>query len=84
MVIMDFAIVPEPWMDDALCTQVDPEIFFPGKEEGHENAKRVCDACSVAEQCLQYALRNDEKHGIWGGVSAALARRAAKNGQNAA
>lgn len=60
---------PQPWHQDALCTQTDPEIFFPEKGDPSRSAKRVCSACLVREDCLAYALRNHEPFGIWGGLS---------------
>jgi hypothetical protein len=33
------------------------------------DAKRLCASCDVREQCLDYALDNDERFGIWGGHS---------------
>lgn len=32
-------------------------------------AKRVCLTCDVRGDCLEYALANDERFGIWGGMS---------------
>ena len=43
-------------------------------------AKKVCLACPVRKQCLDYALANDERFGIWGGLSE-RERRKLKNGQ---
>lgn len=57
------------WRDDALCAQVDPEIFFPPKGGSSEDAKKVCTQCDVREQCLQYAIDNDEALGVWGGLT---------------
>jgi len=59
----------EPWMDDALCAQVDPEAFFPEKGQPSTDAKRVCASCDVQAQCLAYAIRHNETSGIWGGLS---------------
>lgn len=59
----------EEWMDDALCAQTDPDMFFPEKGGSTENAKKVCAACTVRLECLEYALRHNERHGIWGGMS---------------
>lgn len=63
--------LPEPpdWADDALCAQTDPERFFPEKGGSTADAKKVCLACDVRDACLQYALDNDERFGIWGGLS---------------
>lgn len=57
------------WQTDALCTQTDPEAFFPEKGGSTRDAKRVCSGCDVRAQCLEYALANDERFGIWGGLS---------------
>lgn len=57
------------WQTDALCAQTDPEAFFPEKGGSTRDAKRICTSCDVRAQCLQYALENDERFGIWGGLS---------------
>ncbi len=58
-----------PWADDARCLQADPEIFFPEKGGSTREAKRICVDCPVRGDCLAYALENDERFGIWGGLS---------------
>lgn len=57
------------WQTDALCSQTDPEAFFPEKGGSTRDAKRICSACEVRDECLEYALQNDERFGIWGGLS---------------
>jgi WhiB family redox-sensing transcriptional regulator len=57
------------WQRDALCSQTDPEAFFPEKGGSTRDAKRICSGCDVRQQCLDYALQNDERFGIWGGLS---------------
>jgi WhiB family redox-sensing transcriptional regulator len=57
------------WQADALCAQTDPEAFFPEKGGSTREAKRICDGCEVRSACLDYALANDERFGIWGGLS---------------
>jgi WhiB family redox-sensing transcriptional regulator len=57
------------WQDRALCAQTDPEAFFPEKGGSTREAKRVCTSCEVRAECLEYALENDERFGIWGGLS---------------
>lgn len=64
------------WHDRALCAQTDPEAFFPEKGGSTREAKRVCGSCDVAKECLEYALANDERFGIWGGLSERERRRA--------
>lgn len=62
-------IQPEPWTVDALCAQVDPEVFFPEKPDGPALARQVCAACTVRVQCLEFALRTRPRHGIWAGTT---------------
>ncbi|WP_413354143.1 WhiB family transcriptional regulator [Microbacterium sp. 1P06AB] len=57
------------WQADALCAQTDPEAFFPEKGGSTRDAKRICTSCDVRGECLEYALQNDERFGIWGGLS---------------
>jgi len=57
------------WQVDALCAQTDPEAFFPEKGGSTRDAKRICTSCDVRGECLEYALNNDERFGIWGGLS---------------
>ncbi|WP_449372127.1 WhiB family transcriptional regulator [Arthrobacter psychrolactophilus] len=66
------------WQTDALCAQTDPEAFFPEKGGSTRDAKKVCAACNVKAQCLEYALANDERFGIWGGLSERERRRLRK------
>ena len=57
------------WQERALCAQTDPEAFFPEKGGSTREAKKVCGQCDVRADCLGYALANDERFGIWGGLS---------------
>ena len=66
------------WQGQALCAQTDPEAFFPEKGGSTREAKRVCLACEVRVDCLEYALANDERFGIWGGLSERERRRLKK------
>ena len=66
------------WQADALCAQTDPEAFFPEKGGSTRDAKKVCGSCAVRAQCLEYALANDERFGIWGGLSERERRRLRK------
>ncbi len=57
------------WQTRALCAETDPEAFFPEKGGSTREAKRICNQCEVQAECLAYALKNDERFGIWGGLS---------------
>ena len=69
---------PLAWQEDALCSQTDPEAFFPEKGGSTRDAKRICAQCTVKSECLEYALKNDERFGIWGGLSERERRRLRK------
>jgi WhiB family transcriptional regulator, redox-sensing transcriptional regulator len=63
------------WHDQANCLGVDPDLFFPERGASTREAKEVCRGCVVREACLEYALSNGEKFGIWGGMSERERRR---------
>lgn len=63
------------WQAAALCAQIDSGIFFPEKGEPTTLAKQVCRRCPVDGECLAYALRNNERFGVWGGTSERERRR---------
>jgi WhiB family redox-sensing transcriptional regulator len=65
----------EAWRLEALCAETDPEAFFPEKGGSTREAKRVCTGCAVRAECLEFALANDERFGIWGGLSERERRR---------
>lgn len=52
------------------CANVDnPDMFYPESNNSARPAKLICSECPVATLCLEYALENGEKHGIWGGLT---------------
>ena len=63
--------------DDPLCSQVDPELFFPEEKEYSKTAyyvnikaaKEICSKCPLVTECLEYALRNGPLEGVWGGLT---------------
>lgn len=65
----------EGWQNYANCLGVDPDLFFPERGASTREAKEVCRGCIVREDCLEYALANGEKFGIWGGMSERERRR---------
>ena len=67
------------WLtSEALCAQVDTEIFFVEKGGSTRSAKKVCRACPLVEACLEYAIAHED-HGVWGGYSARERWRLRKN-----
>ena len=71
------------WLERAACDGLDPAIFFPDKSgQGNlqaSKARKVCNMCPVQEECLKYALDNNEKWGIWGGKTEKERRKLKKN-----
>jgi len=63
------------WQKNGNCRGMNPDFFFPERGASTKEAKAVCVGCPVKEQCLEYALRNSEKFGIWGGLSERERRR---------
>ncbi|HEX2065027.1 MAG TPA: WhiB family transcriptional regulator [Acidimicrobiales bacterium] len=63
------------WQDQANCLGVDPDLFFPERGASTREAKEVCRGCVVRVECLEFALANSEKFGIWGGMSERERRR---------
>lgn len=59
----------QPWRNQALCREVDPDAFFPERGQSARAAKRVCQDCEVRTPCLDYALEANERHGIYAGLS---------------
>lgn len=59
------------WFAHAACRGIDPELFFPerGAPGAGREAKAVCAGCEVRQECLDYALANQECYGVWGGTS---------------
>lgn len=62
------------------CAEADPESFFPEElPDGQisrravypreKEAKAVCRECPYIYKCLEYALKNPELIGIWGGTT---------------
>ena len=42
----------------------------PFMEDGNtEKCKEICSHCPVLDMCLEYALANNEKHNVWGGLT---------------
>ena len=67
--------IDEDWAEKARCPETDPEAFFPEKGGSTKEAKKVCQRCPVTKECLQWALDNDERFGVWGGLSERERRR---------
>lgn len=67
----------ESWRPLANCAGLPAEWFFPergdsiGTDSGYVQAKQVCRACEVRQECLDYAQTEPlERWGLWGGLTA--------------
>ena len=66
------------WRLAAACRYIDPDLFFPISGNGKNgkaveqvaSAKAVCAVCPVKRDCLAFALRTRQMHGVWGGTTA--------------
>jgi len=82
----------DDWRGDSACRNSDPDVFFPIGTSGMaleqiETAQRICTACDVADQCLEFALATNQESGIWGGTTEEDRRKLRKTwvaGQRAA
>jgi WhiB family redox-sensing transcriptional regulator len=65
------------WQWRAACRGEDTGLFFPPahleereeRKTREQHAKAICGGCPVRIECLEYAIRIREPHGIWGGLN---------------
>jgi WhiB family redox-sensing transcriptional regulator len=62
------------WRHRAACRDEDPELFFPIGTSGPallqiDDAKAVCDRCTVIDDCRSWSLETSQEAGVWGGLS---------------
>ena len=68
--------IPTPaFIEFGLCAQVGSDAWYPEQGSDAKAAKAICRGCEVRVECLDWALANDERHGIWGGLSEMDRRR---------
>lgn len=59
------------WRDHAACHDIDTNTFFPVGLTGSaidqtQRAKTICRSCPAQSACLEFALRTNQDHGVWG------------------
>jgi WhiB family redox-sensing transcriptional regulator len=67
----------EVWQAKAACRGPQAAAFFPPSHAERKDekiarearAKSICSECHVRRDCLEYAIRIREPHGIWGGMN---------------
>lgn len=65
------------WQENARCNpnnreeSMHPDVFYPDDKDNKalKAAKEICGRCVVDKECLQAALDQDERFGVWGGLS---------------
>jgi WhiB family redox-sensing transcriptional regulator len=72
------------WRQRAACQGLDADIFYPISEEDAEEAKSICALCPVRQPCLEHALVNREREGVWGGLNERERRRVSRQRRKSA
>lgn len=60
------------WQVEASCLDTGNGKYFAdpnGERDQIAEAKKVCKSCDVRWRCLQFAINNDIRHGVWGGFT---------------
>jgi WhiB family redox-sensing transcriptional regulator len=78
------AIARDTWKLMAACRGVDSNVFYPETDDAAGPAKAVCGRCPVRLVCLQSAIRNRERYGVWGGLTEGERSRLGRDGARAA
>lgn len=67
----------EHWRFRAACQGERGALFYPPlrpekkavRNAREQRAKQVCATCDVRAECLDQAVRNGERYGVWGGLT---------------
>lgn len=60
------------------CAESDPDAWFPEKGDSPRLAKLICLSCPIRSECLEWAMRTDDRFGVWGGMTAQERRKLRK------
>lgn len=85
----------DSWPERAACKDYhDPDVFFrwetlnatrgPERDSMIAEARAICDACPVKQECLEQALEARERWGMWGGTTAQERKEMFKEAQRRA
>lgn len=58
-----------PWITEAVCSGMDISLFFPPSGHRPIEALEACSRCPVRQECLDYAIDNNQHWGVWGGLT---------------
>ena len=73
--------------DTCACYGMDPNVFHPKLDSGWKErlessaqAIAICKGCPVRLECLRHAMNNNERLGVWGGISQQSRRNGRRDG----
>lgn len=75
----------DDWRSLGACASAQSDLFFPLSSTTVcapqiAAAKAICARCQVRRQCLGFALRTRQQHGIWGGFTEDERRKEVQRG----
>jgi WhiB family redox-sensing transcriptional regulator len=65
---MKYTPVPKILLEQGLCRDPESPDFFSSDPVEVRRAVNYCAPCPVRFECLQWALKAPEIHGVWGGA----------------
>jgi len=67
--VLNETLRPKDWTKQSLCSQIDPELWFPLRKRDPRirEAVSICQQCPVINECRAYADEIDADYGIWAG-----------------
>lgn len=68
----DSRVTTENWRDFASCAETSPDHFIDFQENEKkkiDKLKKICGSCAARLYCLDFAVTNDEREGMWGGLT---------------
>ena len=67
------------WQDKAACLDAPVDLFWSGAASRVEKAKAICEGCRVIDDCLAFAIANEDfEVTIYGGLTGDERRKIAK------
>ena len=70
------------WQDTALCRDFPTKWWFPEQGGKFEIAVFICKQCPIQQRCLDYAIKENIAHGIWGGLTESKRRAYKQDSEN--
>lgn len=77
------AVTQDNWQEFAVCAETGPDAFYPEPGASFAQAKKVCGGCDVRDYCLEEAIENNVRGGLWGGLSESERDKLKRSGNKA-